>query len=153
MILSLVKLPSDECHRTLLIIGQHWFRWWLGAVRHQATTWANVDTYLCCHIEPFMKLLGTITNPCRDYMLLTRKFSYGFTISKTNKTNIYCTVCSIACWGWHQRKHHIDGLVQDCNNSIANALELLQSCTKPPISLHDCFYDGGQRWTPFARDQ
>ena len=25
----------------------------------------------------------------------------------------------------------IDGLVQDCNNSIPNALELLQSCTKP----------------------
>ena len=24
---------------------------------------------------------------------------------------------------------HIDGLVQDCSNSIANALELLQSCT------------------------
>ena len=27
----------------------------------------------------------------------------------------------------------IDGLVQDCNNSIANALELLQSCTKPSV--------------------
>ena len=27
----------------------------------------------------------------------------------------------------------IDGLVQDCSNSIANALELLQSCTKPSI--------------------
>ena len=25
------------------------------------------------------------------------------------------------------------GLVQDCSNSIANALELLQSCTKPSI--------------------
>ena len=25
----------------------------------------------------------------------------------------------------------IDDLVQDCSNSIANALELLQSCTKP----------------------
>ena len=25
----------------------------------------------------------------------------------------------------------IDGLVQDCSNSFANALELLQSCTKP----------------------
>ena len=24
-----------------------------------------------------------------------------------------------------------DGLVQDCSNSIANALELLQYCTKP----------------------
>ena len=28
----------------------------------------------------------------------------------------------------------IDGLVQDCSNSIANALELLQSFTKPYIS-------------------
>ena len=26
-----------------------------------------------------------------------------------------------------------DGLVQDCTNSIANALELLQSCAKPLI--------------------
>ena len=30
--------------------------------------------------------------------------------------------------------HHIDGLVQDCSYSIANALELLQSCSKPLIS-------------------
>ena len=30
-------------------------------------------------------------------------------------------------WGYSQ----FDGLVQDCSNSIANALELLQSCTKP----------------------
>ena len=30
---------------------------------------------------------------------------------------------------------HIDGLAQDCSNSIANALELLQSYTKPMISL------------------
>ena len=29
---------------------------------------------------------------------------------------------------------YVDGLVQDCSNSIANALELLQSCTKPSIS-------------------
>ena len=28
---------------------------------------------------------------------------------------------------------HIDGLEQDCSNSISNALELLQSCTKPLI--------------------
>ena len=26
---------------------------------------------------------------------------------------------------------YIDGLVQDCSNSIAKALELLQSCAKP----------------------
>ena len=29
---------------------------------------------------------------------------------------------------------YINGLVQDCSNSIANALELLQSCRKPLIS-------------------
>ena len=27
----------------------------------------------------------------------------------------------------------IDGLERDCSNSIANALELLHSCTKPSI--------------------
>ena len=31
-------------------------------------------------------------------------------------------------------KFHIDDLAQDCSNSIANVLELLQSCTKPSIS-------------------
>ena len=30
-----------------------------------------------------------------------------------------------------QTHHEIDGLVQDCSNSSALAMELLQSCTKP----------------------
>ena len=30
-------------------------------------------------------------------------------------------------------QYHIDGLVQDCINSIANAVELLRSCTTPSI--------------------
>ena len=34
---------------------------------------------------------------------------------------------------WQNMAEYIDGLVQDCSNSIANALELLQSCTKPSI--------------------
>ena len=33
-----------------------------------------------------------------------------------------------------QRGHHIYGLVQNYSNSIANAMGLLQSCTKPSIS-------------------
>ena len=33
---------------------------------------------------------------------------------------------AITSWGIG----YINGLVQDCSNSIANALELLQSCTK-----------------------
>ena len=41
---------------------------------------------------------------------------------------------------------YIDGLVQDCSNSIAYALVLLQSCTKPSIwgcvfSAYQCSFD------------
>ena len=37
----------------------------------------------------------------------------------------------------HYRAHdYIDGLVQDCSNAIANALELPQSCSKPPIYMN-----------------
>ena len=53
------------------------------------------------------------------------------------------TVSQIIRW-WHSENmikikwykirlifnEHIDGLMQDCSNSIANTLELLQSCTK-----------------------
>ena len=46
----IVKLPSDECHWTLLMISQHWLRWWLGAVRQQAITWANFDPDLSHHM-------------------------------------------------------------------------------------------------------
>ena len=34
------------------------------------------------------------------------------------------------------RMIYIDGLVQDCSISIANALEILPSCTKPSIYIH-----------------
>ena len=36
--------------------------------------------------------------------------------------------------GWH----HINGIVQDCSNSNALAMELLQSCTKPWLSVLHC---------------
>ena len=39
----LLKLNSDECHRTLLMISQQWFRKWLVSWRHQAITW-NIET-------------------------------------------------------------------------------------------------------------
>ena len=39
---------------------------------------------------------------------------------------------------------YIDGLVPDCSNSITNALELLQSCTKPSISFLNT--DGTGNW-------
>ena len=40
----------DEWRGTSLMISQHWFRQWLGAVRQQAITWANVDLVPCRHM-------------------------------------------------------------------------------------------------------
>ena len=34
----------------------------------------------------------------------------------------------------------LDGLVHDCSNSIANTLELLQSCTKPSLWVLNIWY-------------
>ena len=48
--LQIMIMPSDECHRTLLMISQHWSRWWLGAVRQQAITWTSVDQDLQRHM-------------------------------------------------------------------------------------------------------
>ena len=45
-----MKLPSDECYWILLMINQHQFRKWLGAIRHQAITSSNVDPDLCRHM-------------------------------------------------------------------------------------------------------
>ena len=38
-----------------------------------------------------------------------------------------------------QYRKDIDGLVQECNNSISNALELLQLCIKPSICIQNLF--------------
>ena len=44
------KLLPGECHKTPLIISQHWLRSWIGVVRQQAIIWADVDHGLCCHM-------------------------------------------------------------------------------------------------------
>ena len=32
-----------------------------------------------------------------------------------------------------QEQHYLDGLLQDCSITIADALEILQSCTEPSV--------------------
>ena len=60
------EIASGKCLITPLIMSQHWFRWWLGAVRQQAITWTNVDPDLCRHIghNELMRL------PCMKSSLL-----------------------------------------------------------------------------------
>ena len=37
---------------------------------------------------------------------------------------------------YHSNNNYMDGLVEDCSNSIANTLELLQFCSKPYIYIY-----------------
>ena len=48
--------------------------------------------------------------------------------SNQNMSVSTCASCEVS------PSAHIDGLVQDCINSIALEMELLQSCAKPSIS-------------------
>ena len=50
------------------------------------------------------------------------------------KNSPYLTLSDELCgvqFEYHGKIKYVDGLVQDCNNSIANTPELLQSCTQP----------------------
>ena len=54
--------------------------------------------------------------------------------------NAVCKMTAILSWPQCDNTFmaYVDGLVQDCSNSIANALELLQSCTKPSMWFLMC---------------
>ena len=58
------------------------------------------------------------------------------------------------CWHCVSLYQYIDGLVQDCSNSSALALELLQSCTKPStcIQFNHCGtrFSSGNKKNMFA---
>ena len=43
----------------------------------------------------------------------------------------FCSWAPEKNWNRGWGNQYFDGIVQDCSNSIANALELLQPCTKP----------------------
>ena len=79
-----VKLPTRAYHRISLMINQHLFRPWLGAVRQQAITWTYVDQVLGRH----MALLGG-QEPISTYLKLESMFH---TIYPRGMTWIdYCT--------------------------------------------------------------
>ena len=50
---------------------------------------------------------------------------------------VWVVLCEFWVWSLMSLSiHNIDGLAQDCSNSIALAMELLQSCANPSISVY-----------------
>ena len=69
---------------------------------------------------------------CSKLRWIVRTFKKMFLI------NIYCEIYDIGpyiIWklSADTDRYHINGLVQDCSVLLANALEILQSCTKPRL--------------------
>ena len=89
--LSLMKLPSDEFHWTVLMISQHWFRLWLGAVRQQAITWAHVDPDFCHHMASLGQ--NELTHwPLRDVEVILQMYC---------SNSIYALMSwALILWNW-----------------------------------------------------
>ena len=65
-------------------------------------------------------------------VLLWRPWSWKYKVGvliNSGLNNYSCLLQKIFSW----KKSLIDDLVQGCNNSIALAMELLQTCAKPSI--------------------
>ena len=136
---SLIKLSSDECHWTLLTLSQHWFRWWLGAVRKQAITWASVDTDLCRHMtsvghneltlykqhQIILQINGLMQQWISELLLSLATFLGQWLNAKDSTENYrkYSTASTLTVY----KQHQIDGLVQDRSNSIADILDCIHS--------------------------
>ena len=107
----LMIMSSDECHRTLLMISQHWFRQWLGAVRQQAITWTSVDQDLQHHmalLDP--NELTYILYDMMSWWMKMKRWSshiesmqgqhltcYGYILAMTSQSTVQCIMGAGNC--------------------------------------------------------
>ena len=104
---------------------------------------------ICCGCPGELLILGRFYMSSKNVM---QRWIWnpirGDTSKKGWKNNWNMKVVILMFWLWfvswksdilslstslQHSEEHIDGLVQDCSNSIALAMELLQSCTNPLI--------------------
>ena len=71
---------------------------------------------------------------CKDSWCHTALLNYKHVLCLVQCLLLLCARATAKTVVKNSRLVYIDGLVQDCNNSSALAMELLQSCTKPSIS-------------------
>ena len=90
------------------------------------------DPLCCCHRSIIDGMYPSMSVELKNTLLVTMVASH-------NMVSYYTINHTIAkAWNWTLVSTvlvYIDGLVQDCGNSISNELELLQSCTKPSLLI------------------
>ena len=137
---SFTSMKAFFCSETSVVLGD---RWWIAtfvAIFSCFWIWAPEGPLIYRswwrhQMETFSALLAIcagnspVPGEFPTQRLVTRSFDVFFD-RRLNKRLIKQS------WGWWLEtlssplwRHRNDGLVQDCSNSIANSLELLQSCT------------------------
>ena len=89
----------------------------------------NLFNYICDYHNNYAEahLIYTATPLSTWWLQITRHQADARPSATTMLLGLFCS----ATWTLPNIVHHIDGLVQDRRNSIANTLELHLSCTKP----------------------
>ena len=125
-LISQIYFLWGECQKNSLVIIQHWIRWWLGAIRQQAITWANVDLELWCHMASpgHSELMHTIT----------------YLLQSLSEITVHCgsdgrNIVSGGCDAQNMQQSadgkkmdhcpYRDGTMQDCSISCALVMEIL----------------------------
>ena len=116
-----------------------------GALSH-SNEFPVVAARVWCHSEYIHRLLGTyLTNTADTNIqflgwMIESNFICGFltawncpSVSEFMPRNINDFRQSFMCWPVGISRSHVDGLVQERHNSIANAMELHLSCTNPSM--------------------
>ena len=97
------------------MISQHWFKYWLGAIMHQAINWTNIDPVLCCHVaSPFtrpqlVKFVIVLEYICILLQTTMIYFSsmHCFNVKKLYHTT-YCHIQSLHTVNENYMKPHLD---------------------------------------------
>ena len=96
-----VKLLSGACQRTLLIISQNWVRQWLGTVRQQAITWANVDSDLCRHMASLRVNELTMIKPLPSFIGVTSPWTGKINILRPAGNGLHFADDILKCIFWN----------------------------------------------------
>ena len=106
------------------MISQHWFRQWLGAVRQQAITWANVDPELCHE----MALLGFNELTSIDISIYMTHTMIWSNVQKYRKVHFHLWSNSLYIL-WFCRDN-----ISTCGSMGLSSIAIRQS-----LSLTNCF--------------
>ena len=140
----LVKFPSGECHWTSLIQVNIGSGAELVPTRQQAITWAMLtQIYVAIYVRIILVSPGQqewlLTWSVREIVAITgRVFTMAHSCHPLTHRRLETRLIHITMDHITQQPLlgllYTNGLVQDCSNSSALAMELLQSCTMRSIS-------------------